>query len=62
MAEMKNIVTKAGLRERRSDFAFWQAQPWTARLEALEELRREYERWRYGAEQGLQRVYQVVKR
>ena len=62
MSEMKKTATKVGLHERSGDFAFWQSQPWTARLEALEEIRREYARWKYGAEQGLQRVCQVVRR
>ena len=45
-----------------SDFAFWQKQPHLARLAALEEIRQEYNRWRYGARQGFQRVYRIVKR
>jgi hypothetical protein len=45
-----------------SDFAYWQAQPFTVRLAALEEIRQEYNRWRHGAESGFQRVYQVTKR
>ena len=55
-------VVKTRLREQASDFAYWQAQPYAARLAALEEIRREYHLWRYGAEPRLQRVYRVVKR
>lgn len=62
MEKMKRTAKKVGLHERSSDFAFWQSQPWMARLEALEEIRREYARWKYGAEQRLQRVCQIVKR
>ena len=50
------------MREQKSDAEYWRAQPPAARLAALEEIRREYHRWRYGAEPRLQRVYTVVKR
>jgi hypothetical protein len=45
-----------------TDFAYWQAQSPEARLLALEEIRREYHLWRYGAEPRLQRVCSIVKR
>ncbi len=32
------------------------------RLKALEEIRQEYNTWKYGPEQGFQRVYQIIKR
>jgi hypothetical protein len=58
------FVRKGNIQEldRSFDLKFWQAQPPAARLAALEELRREYHRWRYGAEPGFQRVYSIVKR
>lgn len=56
------VVKKVKLHEQKSDFAYWQSQPPIARLEALEEIRQEYHRWRYGAEPGFQRVYTIVKR
>ena len=56
------VVKKVKLREQKSDFAYWQSQPPSARLEALEEIRQEYHRWKYGAEPRLQRVYTIVKR
>jgi hypothetical protein len=40
----------------------WQGRPFAARLAALEESRREYLRWKYGADPGFQRVYKIVKR
>ena len=52
------VYTKVGLHQRNNDFAFWQTQPYLARLTALEEIRREYHRWRYGAEPGFERVFQ----
>lgn len=56
------VVTKTNIRQQTSDFAYWQTQSYQARLAALEEIRQEYHRWRYGAEPRLQRVYTIVKR
>lgn len=56
------VVTKLNIHEQKSDFAYWQTQPYEARLAALEEIRREYHQWRYGAGPRLQRVYSVTKR
>jgi hypothetical protein len=55
-------LTKVGLQQRQSDFAYWQSQPYTTRLAMLEQIRQEYHRWRYGVEPRLQRVYSIVKR
>ncbi|MEK7278482.1 MAG: hypothetical protein AAB427_14115 [Chloroflexota bacterium] len=56
------VVTKLNLRQRRSDFAYWQTQPYEARLATLEQIRREYHLWKYGSEPRLQRVCAIVKR
>lgn len=56
------VVRIVPLKQPKSDFVYWQSQPFAARLEALEEIRREYHRWKYNAEPGFQRVYKVVKR
>jgi hypothetical protein len=55
-------VVKVSIREQPSDFAYWQEQPYQVRLATLEQIRREYHQWRYGAESRLQRVYTIVKR
>jgi hypothetical protein len=55
------VVTKIPQQEQKSDFAYWQSQPYSARLAALEQIRQEYHQWRYGAEPRLQRVYSIVK-
>lgn len=47
--------------EKKDDFAFWQSQPYEKRLEALESIREEYNNWKYGNQQGFQRVYRVIK-
>jgi hypothetical protein len=52
---------KVKLEEQESDYDYWQSQPYTVRLAALEQLRQEYHRWRYDAEPRLQRVYRSVK-
>ncbi|MGI8669316.1 MAG: toxin secretion, membrane fusion protein [Aridibacter sp.] len=57
----KNI-TKTNLEDQKSDFAYWQTKSYTERLKALEEIRQEYNNWKYtDAEQRFQRVYRIVK-
>jgi len=60
--EIKKVVTKAKLSDKKTDAAYWREQSYAARLAALEEIRQEYHRWRYGAEPGFQRVYTIIKR
>lgn len=60
--EIHKIVTKVSIRGQKSDFAYWQKQPYAARLAALEEIRREYHQWKYGVQPRFQRVYRVIKR
>ncbi|MCK6619608.1 MAG: hypothetical protein L6Q94_03875 [Calditrichia bacterium] len=55
-------LTKVNINQKQSDFAYWQGQPYEVRLAALEQIRREYHRWKYHAEPGFQRVYTIVKR
>jgi hypothetical protein len=62
LTTVAKVVKKERLREQSSDFAYWQAQPFEVRLAALEQIRREYHRWKYNAEPRLQRVYTIVKR
>jgi hypothetical protein len=52
---------KVSIRDQQSDFSYWQTQPYQVRLATLEEIRREFHQWRYGAEPGFQRVYTIVK-
>jgi len=62
VATVKRTYAKVRLQEQKSDFDYWQSQPYEERLAALETLRREYHQWRYHAEPRLQRVYRIVKR
>jgi hypothetical protein len=56
------VIKKIKLSDQTSDFSFWQSKSYEERLEALEQIRKEYNLWRYNAEQRLQRVYRIVKR
>jgi hypothetical protein len=59
---IKKVVTKTNLGEQKSDFEYWQSKSYAERLAALEEIRREYNNWKYtDAEQRFQRVSRVVK-
>ena len=58
----RTVVRKVNINDQKNDFEFWQSQPYQYRLETLEKIREEYNRWKYGSEQRFQRVYSVVKR
>jgi hypothetical protein len=57
----KTQVRKVKTDEQESDFAFWQSRTPQKRLEALEEIRREYHLWKYGTQPGFQRVLRIVE-
>lgn len=59
---VEKTFSKVSIHQQKSDFAYWQSQPCHARLAALEQIRREYHQWRYGAEPRLQRVYSIIER
>ncbi|MDL1894435.1 toxin secretion, membrane fusion protein [Sphingobacteriales bacterium CHB3] len=54
-------VIKRG-EEDKTDLEYWLSRPIQERLAAQEEIRREYNSWRYGTKQRFQRVYRVIKR
>jgi hypothetical protein len=58
----KTVVRKYKLGEEPKDIHFWRTQSYEARLAALEDIRRSYNAWKYGVEQGFQRVYRIVER
>lgn len=58
----KKVVQKFKLGEEPKDVIFWRTQPYSARMAALEDIRQAYILWKYGTEQGFQRVYRVVER
>ncbi len=55
------VVRKVKLKEQGNDFAFWQTQPYETRFATIEQICNEYNTWKYGAEQGFQRIYRVIK-
>jgi hypothetical protein len=60
---MKKVIHKTTTKQQISDFHYWQQQTPQKRLEALEEIRKEYHQYRYNnAEPRLQRVYTIIKR
>jgi hypothetical protein len=56
------VVQKFNIKNQPKDAAYWRTRPYAERLEALEQIRREYHQWKYGAEPEFQRVYRIVKR
>lgn len=58
----KTLVRKGKIKQQGNDFIFWQSQPYELRLATIEQIRIEYNTWKYGTEQRLQRVYRIIKR
>lgn len=59
---ISKVINKYKINEQPKDFSFWQSKSYEQRLDALEQIRKEYNSWRYNAEQGFQRIYTIVKR
>jgi hypothetical protein len=59
---ISKVIKKYKFNEQPNDFLFWQSKSYEERLDALEQIRKEYNSWRYNAEQGFQRIYRIVKR
>ncbi len=60
---MERMIHKTTNKQQTSDFCYWQSQPPSKRLEALEQIRQEYHQYRYShAELRLQRIYTIIKR
>jgi hypothetical protein len=59
---ISKVFKKYKINEQPNDFSFWQSKSYKERLDALEQIRKEYNLWKYNAEQRFQRIYRVVKR
>jgi hypothetical protein len=59
---MEKIIRKTTTKQQMSDFHYWQTQPPVKRIEALEQIRKEYHQYKYNAESRFQRVYTIIKR
>ena len=59
---MEKVITKRSLRDNKTDFSYWQSRPETERLAAIEILRQQYIKYKYGNVQPrFQRVCRIVK-
>ena len=56
------VYRKVSLTQQPTDFAYWQSQPYAARLQALEDIRREVHGWNDESQPRVERVYRIVKR
>lgn len=61
IVKIANVVKKYKISEQPNNYAFWKSKSYEERLDALEQIRKEYNSWKYNAESGLQRVYRIVK-
>ena len=58
---MEKVVKKIKMKDEKSDFLYWQSQPYEKRIEALETIRKEYISWKYDNQQRFQKVYRIIK-
>jgi 2-polyprenyl-3-methyl-5-hydroxy-6-metoxy-1,4-benzoquinol methylase len=56
---MEKVIKKINKKQQKSDFNYWQQQPYEKRLEALEEIRQQYHQYKYNAQPRLQRIYPI---
>ena len=56
------VAHKFSIQDQPKDALYWRPRPYEERLAALEQIRQEYHRWKYGGEAEFQRVYRIVKR
>ena len=58
---MKKTLVIKNIHEDSGDAAYWVTKSPQQRLAALEEIRKEYIQWKFGAQSRLQRVYRVIQ-
>ena len=59
---IEKVARIVKLSDESSDYEYWRSRSPLERLKALEEIREEYNRWKYtDAEQRFQRVYTIAK-
>lgn len=59
-SRIAKVVTKVRFGQDDGDVAYWQSQSPEARLAALEEIRREYNLWKYGGETPMRKVVTII--
>jgi len=57
----REAIRIVDLNSKENDFKYWQTQSIEKRLETLEDLRTQFIIWKYGIEQGFQRVYRITE-
>jgi len=57
---MEKVVTIVKLKEKHSDYQFWQTKDFKARLEAIELLRSQFIKFRKDVQPRLQRVCRII--
>jgi hypothetical protein len=60
VVKKKVRILKKG--EDNSNLKYWLRLSKLERLMELEQLRQQYIKWKYGNQQGFQRVYRIIKR
>ena len=58
---IEKIIKVVRQNSEESDYKYWQEQPYQKRLRALEEIREEYNSWRYDNKQRFQRISRIIK-
>ena len=59
---MEKVITRRSLKDKKTDFAYWQSRPEAERLAAIETLRQQYIKFKFGNVQPrFQRVCHIVK-
>jgi hypothetical protein len=53
------VARKYTFKEQPNDFAFWQSKSFEERLATLEQIRKEYNSWRYDAEQDFKEFIEL---
>ncbi|WP_171608817.1 hypothetical protein [Limnovirga soli] len=59
---MDKMLKIVNLKDRNTDFAFWQTQTDLQRLQAVETLRQQYIKFKSDVQPRLQRVYRIVNK
>jgi hypothetical protein len=59
---MEKVLRIISLKDKQSDFAFWQTQTEIQRLAAIELLRQQYINFTTDAQPGFQRVYRIINK
>jgi hypothetical protein len=59
---ISRTIHKFRLGEQPKECIYWRSRSFEDRLRALEDIRIEYNSWKYHDQQGLQRVCRIVKR